>query len=94
MAKAKKICVKCVSEEVRNYLIALADDNNTKEIIEAIPICPNDTQVEFDFKKGRKPSAYSQFIGTCIKDTRATDKDLPVSEAMKTCAVIWKQKKD
>ena len=95
MAKTKKICIKCISEELKQVLIVagLAGlDYKTQEIVDTIPLCPDDTLIEFELKKTRKPSAYSQFIGQCIKDTRQDNK-MPVSEAMKGCAIKWKQQK-
>lgn len=92
MAKNKKICIKCISEKVKNYLVTIAPDDNIVKVIEAIPLCLDGKDIEFSSKAGKKASAYAHFIGTCIKDTRVGN-NMPVSEAMKECAKVWKTKK-
>lgn len=91
MAK-KKVTIKCISGEVKDYLLSLIKDNNTREFIEAIPECDKDNPIEFDLRKGRKVSEYSKFIGGCIKEVKGQE-TIPVSEAMKKCAVKWKSLK-
>ena len=42
-------------------------------------------------KTKRKPSAYNQFIGTCMKGCGNSTQ--PCSDRMKECAVEWKQQR-
>lgn len=88
---AKKIAIKCLGTEIKEYLLELVTDNNTREIINAIPTCLANQIIEFDFRKGKKVSEYSKFIGKCIKDVRS-ERDIKVPQAMKECAKIWKEK--
>jgi len=78
-------CIKCISEETKDFLLSISPEFSAT--IEKIDICDNDKEIEFDIdgkKKKRKPSAYNNFIGQCMKGT---------GKGIKDCAVDWRSKK-
>lgn len=77
-------CIKCISKEVKKTLIDM-DDPSLSIIVEAIPLCESEKSIEIEEgKKKRKPSAYNQFVGECIRSGQGSN--------IKDCAALWKKK--
>ena len=100
-----RVVVTCVGPALRNILQAEAHhvtDAKMRQTFEALvketPDCQNGAVIGLETDKGetkpgrakRPPSEYNLFIGSCIKDR---PKDQPVPQAMKGCALKWRERK-
>lgn len=100
-----RIVLTCISPALKKILQAETHhvpDPATRQTFEAmlkeIPDCQNGGMVGLETDNGetkagrtkRPPSEYNRFIGSCIKER---PKDQPVPEAMKGCALRWRNRK-
>lgn len=77
-------CLKCISGDLKELLAS--DDPKIMKILDELDECEDGSSVGFEQKgkKGkRKPSAYNEFIGSCMKS----------GKGMKDCAGNWKREK-
>ena len=81
--------VSCKVEALKEIVPIILSRNVDKvsNILDGVEKTKNKT------KKKRKQSEYNKFIGECIKEERGKKPNTPVSEAMKSCAYKWKEKK-
>ena len=102
-----RVVVTCISPALKKILQAEAHhvtDVKVRQTFETLlketPDCQNGGVVglELEGERGtgkekrtkRPPSAYNLFIGSCIKER---PKDQPVPQAMKGCALRWRQQR-
>ena len=84
------VCITCVRPDLRELLV----QETGEERFASLPPCPDGAAVGFGRGRGgggkRAPSEYNIFMGKCIK---ARPPGTPVPEAMKGCAIQYKQLK-
>ena len=100
-----RVVLTCISPAVKKILQAEAHhvtDSKTRQTFEALlketPDCRNGAVVGLETDDGqtkprrakRPPSEYNLFIGQCIRER---PKDQPVPQAMKGCALKWRQRR-
>ena len=100
-----RVVLTCISPAIKKILQAEAHhvtDPKMRQTFEALlketPDCQNGAVVGLETDDGgskprrskRPPSEYNLFIGACIKER---PKDQPVPQAMKGCALKWRQRK-
>lgn len=101
----RRVILTCISPAIRNILQAETHhvaDPATRQAFEALlneaPDCKDGGVIglELEEEQGkqkrakRPPSEYNLFVGKCLRDR---PKGQPVSEAMKGCALRWRQRK-
>lgn len=102
---ANKLMITCLSTGLKKILEAeshhiedAAAKRTFDQLVQAVPDCKNGAVVGLETenhtsKPGRSkraPSPYTLFIGQCIKER---PKDQPVPQAMKGCALKWRERK-
>ena len=87
-------CTPCMSESLKRAIRDFTDDPKTLRIVDEIATCPVGEILDLcggRVGKGkRQPSAYSTFIGECMRSKPIKGK--PFGEAakyMKECAEAW-----
>lgn len=101
----RRVVVTCISPAIKKILQAEAHhvtDAKIRQTFEALvretPDCQNGAVIGLEMDNGetkpgrskRPPSEYNLFIGSCIKER---PKDQPVPQAMKACALKWRERK-
>ena len=100
-----RVVVTCIGPALRNILQAETHhvtDPGTRQAFDALlketPECQTGAVIGLETDNGetkpgrakRPPSPYNIFIGSCIKER---PKGQPVPQAMKGCALKWRQRK-
>jgi hypothetical protein len=86
-------CKPCLSEEVKAAIRERVRDPAVLRVLEVTPACEGDELMELCLKKGRKPSAYQEFVGECLRRKKVAGFD-DAPGKMKECAAEWQAHKE
>ncbi len=82
-----------MSDDVKAAIREKIRDPAVLSILEITPTCAGDELMELCLKKGRKPSAYQEFIGTCLRGKKVKGFD-DAPGKMRECAAEWREQKE
>ena len=83
-------CIPCLGLEVKEAIAENLAGSAIKQVLEQIPTCPGEKDIQMCVKPPRKKSAYQEFAGNCLREMHLKKFD---PNAMRECARQWREKK-